>query len=90
MPIDYRTYPANWKKKIRPAVLARADHCCERCGVRNYSVDHRNSRGEFVGVCGNLPLDLAGEGLFYPSLAHLTHKEARQNGGWAERFGYGE
>lgn len=78
MPIDYRKYPANWKKEIRPAVLARAEHKCERCGLRNYSVGHRNAQGKFVGVHGNIVLDLAGQGLLYPSIGWLTHKEARK------------
>ena len=38
MPIDYKKYPANWKTEIRPAVLERAKHRCECCGVDNY--DH--------------------------------------------------
>ena len=29
MPIDYKKYPPNWKKEIRPAVLARAGNKCE-------------------------------------------------------------
>lgn len=29
MPIDYKKYPPNWKKEIRPAILARAHNCCE-------------------------------------------------------------
>lgn len=37
MPIDYKKYPPNWKTKIRPAILARANNRCERCGVENYS-----------------------------------------------------
>lgn len=78
MPVDYKLYPANWFTEIRPAVLTRADHKCERCGLRNYSVGHRTGRGEFIGVHGNITLDLAGEGLLYPSLERLTHREARK------------
>lgn len=37
MPIDYRKYPENWKTEIRPRILKRANHCCERCGVENGS-----------------------------------------------------
>jgi len=36
MPIDYSKYPANWKTEIRPAILERAKHCCEECGVPNH------------------------------------------------------
>lgn len=39
MPVkDKSRYPQNWKSEIRPAILARADNCCEFCGVPNYSV----------------------------------------------------
>ena len=37
MPIDYTRYPPNWKTEIRPAVLKRANNCCEFCGVENHS-----------------------------------------------------
>ncbi len=36
MPVDWSKYPQNWKSEIRPAILARAGHCCEFCGVGNY------------------------------------------------------
>jgi len=29
MPIDYSKYPDNWKTKIRPDILKRADNKCE-------------------------------------------------------------
>lgn len=37
MPIDYKRYPPNWKTELRPAVLARANNCCEwpGCGFHN-------------------------------------------------------
>lgn len=38
MPIDYKKYPPNWKTEIRPAILERANNCCEFCGVSNYSI----------------------------------------------------
>lgn len=38
MPINYKHYPANWKSELRPAVLTRANNCCETCGVPNYAV----------------------------------------------------
>jgi len=33
MPINYADYPPNWKTEIRPAILERAGHKCEFCGV---------------------------------------------------------
>jgi hypothetical protein len=35
MPIDYSLYPPNWKAEIVPAVLQRANNCCEKCGLQN-------------------------------------------------------
>lgn len=35
MPIDYNRYPPNWKSEIVPAVLKRANNCCENCGLEN-------------------------------------------------------
>lgn len=35
MPIDYSKYPPNWKTEIVPAVLSRANNCCEKCGLEN-------------------------------------------------------
>lgn len=76
MPIDYTKYPKNWKSEIRPAIIQRSKGRCESCGLRNHSVGYRDSDGRFNGTCGNLPHDLAGEGLSYPLLLPLTYKEA--------------
>ena len=41
-PENRRRYPADWKTRIRPAILERAGHCCEgsptypECRARNY------------------------------------------------------
>ena len=45
MPIDYTKYAKNWKNEIRLAVLERAKHCCDICGVKNRSFVHRHSKG---------------------------------------------
>lgn len=37
MPCDYSKYPPDWKTKIVPRILERADNKCEICGIRNYS-----------------------------------------------------
>lgn len=47
MPIDYKNYPPNWKTRIRPAILERAGHCCEECGVPNYAIGLRGKQGNF-------------------------------------------
>ena len=46
MPCDYKNYPANWKTEIRPSILARANNCCEWCGVKNHSIIHRFGKGK--------------------------------------------
>ena len=38
MPIDYKKYPPNWKTEIRPAIMQRAENCCEFCKVKNYKI----------------------------------------------------
>jgi hypothetical protein len=47
MPIDYKKYPVNWKSEIRPAILERAKHCCEECGVANYATGARDLAGNW-------------------------------------------
>ncbi len=47
MPIDYKNYPANWKTEIRPAIMQRANNCCEFCGVSNYKLI---IRGNWEGI----------------------------------------
>lgn len=45
MPINYKTYPANWKTEIVPRILKRANHKCEQCAryqgqqVRSFKLD---------------------------------------------------
>lgn len=36
MPINYANYHPEWKTRIRPDILKRADNKCEQCGVPNY------------------------------------------------------
>ena len=45
MPINYKEYPPNWKSEIRPAILKRANNCCESCGVKNHSLIWRSGKG---------------------------------------------
>ncbi len=36
MPCNYKKdYSPNWHSEIRPAILERANNCCEQCGVKN-------------------------------------------------------
>lgn len=51
MPIrseDKARYPANWKQ-IRTAILERASHRCEFCGVKNHAVGYRKN-GRFIPI----------------------------------------
>lgn len=55
MPIDYSRYPSNWKTEIRPAILERANHCCEICQVPNYATGARDLEGKWhhsKEICG--------------------------------------
>ena len=45
--IDYKKYPPNWKKEIRPRILKRANNKCEFCGIKNYGTGYRNEDGLF-------------------------------------------
>ena len=38
MPINYRNYIFDWKSRVRPDIMKRANNHCEDCGVRNYTV----------------------------------------------------
>ena len=40
-------YPADWKG-IRAAILERAGHKCEWCGVQNHALGYREAGGAFV------------------------------------------
>lgn len=35
-PENRARYPKNWKTEIRPAILMRANHKCEFCGIPNH------------------------------------------------------
>lgn len=69
-------YPPNWRE-ISLAIRERAKHHCEECGVRNYSVGHRDDEGRFHRLAGSGPCDCAGDGLQWPSLEPITYREAR-------------
>jgi 5-methylcytosine-specific restriction endonuclease McrA len=45
-PENKHRYPANWKE-IRAAILLRAGHRCEFCGLANYAIGYRDNNGVF-------------------------------------------
>jgi len=38
MPIDYSKYPPDWKE-IVARIKERENHCCQFCGIENYSLN---------------------------------------------------
>lgn len=84
MPIDYKKYPNNWKKVIRPAILARANNCCEFCGIENKSIIHsfKNHFGrtewKFLSY-GEFMMKGAKTVKVVLTIAHLDHDEENHN-----------
>lgn len=80
MPIDYRNYPPTWKA-IRAAILERAGHKCEVCGVPNHAVGIRDRQGVFHPLeeinengMDNLDLTPSARGItIVLTIAHLDH-----------------
>ncbi len=70
-PENKALYPDNWKE-IRQDILARANHCCEFCGVENYSfrlkIDHTHIRPPT-----EKGLDLREWSKIVLTIAHLNH-----------------
>ncbi len=63
MPIDYKKYDPAWKTEIRPAVLKRAECCCEKCGIDNYAVVYWDKElKKWERMRGNIDCDAAGNG----------------------------
>ena len=80
MPIDYRKYAKNWKTEIRPAILLRAGHCCEFCGVKNYLVGYRDKKGFFYDIQFIMDeLDNNGRDLFEDKLKNCYDKKGFPN-----------
>jgi hypothetical protein len=52
MPINYKKYPPNWKTEIVPAVLARANNCCENCGLENKQFVYSTEVSDFDFMSG--------------------------------------
>jgi 5-methylcytosine-specific restriction endonuclease McrA len=38
MPIDYKKYVFDWKSRVRPDIIRRANNHCELCGIKNYTL----------------------------------------------------
>lgn len=58
-PENKKRYPANWKTEIRPKILARANNCCENCGVPNKSLlIYRNNKLDDIVKPNDFTYDL--------------------------------
>lgn len=78
MPIDYKKYPSNWKTEIRPAILHRANNCCEFCMVKNYSEGFRNKEGHFYTTEFVIEeLESTGLDMFEDELFHCVQKDGK-------------
>jgi hypothetical protein len=74
MPIDYKKYPADWKKVVRPRILQRDGNQCRCCGLGNNLWGYRDAGGRFHSL-PNLKPAPAGFRAFYIRLnvVHLDH-----------------
>jgi hypothetical protein len=78
MPIDYKLYPSNWKTEIRPAILSRANNCCEFCNIKNYSKGFRNKEGRFYSSEFIIEeLEKTGMDMFSEELSHCVQKNGK-------------
>ncbi len=76
MPINPADYPADWPQ-IRQAILERAGHHCEHCGVANHVFGWRDRKGAFHPWPQEKPESgwIAADRLFriVLTIAHLDH-----------------
>lgn len=74
MPIDYKNYPKDWKKVIRPRILARDGHKCRCCSIGNNLWGYRDAGGKFQSLPEQKPAP-AGFRAFHIRLnvVHLDH-----------------
>lgn len=73
MPCNYKLYPKNWKTEIRPAILERAKHCCENCGVKNYEWIIRGQYG-YQKLDGGI-YNLKSEFIGYDYVGSISNKK---------------
>lgn len=80
MPCDYKKYHPEWKSRIRPDILKRANDCCEHegCGVKNGAVGYRAVNGDFYEWSYiEDALEIHGHDLFYDVLKHHIKSDGK-------------
>jgi len=76
-PENRQRYPANWAF-IRETILARAEHRCEQCQVRNHAIGYRD-KGRFIELTDPVDIEVADcvDGFrvikIVLTIAHLDH-----------------
>lgn len=75
MPCDYKKYPSHWKTEIRPAILERAKHRCEECGVPNYALGYRDESGCFHIMENSMRFDEIGEYKIIKIILTISHQD---------------
>lgn len=85
MPCNYKNYPKNWKEFSKRIRFERAKNRCEKCGIRNYSVGHREEN-KFCYYGGNAHLDNVSHGYegYKESRELFDYLKDQYEGGWFE------
>ena len=94
MPIDYKKYPPNWLKEIRPRIMERANNKCENCGLEHRQVVYAiklkindNGKYKLKTIWFRVKEDAEREDLLNNlkevkvvlTIAHLDHDELNHN-----------
>lgn len=78
-PENKALYPTNWKTEIRPAILKRANNCCEFCGVMSYSFRCKLDHDKILPPNSNVNLKEYSKIVL--TIAHLDHDPTNNNFG---------
>lgn len=76
-PENKALYPKNWKSEIRPAILKRANNCCEFCGVKNYSFRYKHNHDVMLPPNSNVSLKEYSKIVL--TIAHLDNDPTNNN-----------
>lgn len=83
MPINYTLYPQNWFTELRPAILKRANWCCENCGLASGAIGYRDENKKFI-ECDEFMLEWCRKSekktfKIVLTIAHLDHNIKNNN-----------